>query len=121
MKMTMTEQPRLTAALLTVATVTSLLAAPVAAQSAQRGVSSANPLEILVVTASRDEQPRADFLGSVDVVGSAELDLISHQHIQQALVRVPGVNLQRGDGQEYLPAVRSPVLTGAGACGGFLI
>ena len=30
------------------------------------------------------------------------------------------MNLQRGSGQEYLPALRSPVLTGAGACGALL-
>lgn len=41
-------------------------------------------------------------------------------HVQEALVRVAGVNLQRGNGQEYLPALRSPVLTGAGACGALL-
>ena len=35
-------------------------------------------------------------------------------------LRAPGVNLQRGNGQEYLPALRSPVLTGAGACGALL-
>ena len=41
--------------------------------------------------------------------------------MQQALSRVAGVNLHRGNGQEYLPAMRSPVLTGAGGCGGFLM
>ncbi|MGB2466192.1 MAG: TonB-dependent receptor, partial [Porticoccaceae bacterium] len=46
---------------------------------------------------------------------------VSHAHIQQTLSRVPGVNLHRGNGQEYLPALRSPVLTGAGGCGGFLM
>ncbi|MBW8190130.1 TonB-dependent receptor [Neiella marina] len=48
------------------------------------------------------------------------LSQIKHQHIQQSLNRLPGVNLARGNGQEYLPSVRSPVLTGAGACGSIL-
>jgi len=34
--------------------------------------------------------------------------------------RVAGVMIQRGSGQESLTAIRSPVLAGAGACGGFL-
>jgi outer membrane receptor protein involved in Fe transport len=55
------------------------------------------------------------------VVDTEALKLVSHAHVQQALSRVAGVNLHRGNGQEYLPAVRSPVLTGAGGCGGFLM
>ncbi|GGA69091.1 hypothetical protein GCM10011369_08420 [Neiella marina] len=53
-------------------------------------------------------------------LGNEVLSLVKHQHIQQSLNRLPGVNLARGNGQEYLPAVRSPVLTGAGACGSIL-
>ena len=33
----------------------------------------------------------------------------------------PGVYVQRGSGAESLGAIRSPVLTGAGACGAFLM
>jgi len=56
------------------------------------------------------------------VVASAEqLVITSSEHIQQQLSQVPGVSLQRGDGQESLPGIRSAVLTGAGACGNVLI
>ena len=36
-------------------------------------------------------------------------------------MRVPGVWISRGSGQEHLTAIRSSVLTGAGACGEFLL
>ena len=48
------------------------------------------------------------------------LGLLSFQHIQESLNYIAGAGVQRGNGQEYLPALRSPVLTGAGACGGIL-
>jgi len=53
-------------------------------------------------------------------VDSEALTLTAHTHIQEALVRVPGANFARGNGQEYLPSLRSPVLTGAGGCGSVL-
>ena len=77
-------------------------------------------LEIIVSTATRIEEDKDKLIGSIDSISVDELALINHQHIQQSLLRVPGVNLHRGNGQEYLPAIRSPVLTGAGACGAFL-
>jgi len=42
------------------------------------------------------------------------------QHPQQLLAPLPGVWISRGSGQEHLTAIRSPVFTGAGACGAFL-
>ena len=77
-------------------------------------------LETIISTATRLDENQAELIGSIDSVSTKELDFINHQHIQQSLLRVPGVNLHRGNGQEYLPAIRSPVLTGAGACGAFL-
>ena len=35
--------------------------------------------------------------------------------------RVPGTWITRGSGQESLAAIRSPVLTGAGSCGAFVV
>jgi iron complex outermembrane receptor protein len=78
-------------------------------------------IEEIVTVAARAETPLSDVIGSISVVDETALALVSHAHIQQALSRVAGVNLHRGNGQEYLPAVRSPVLTGAGGCGGFLM
>lgn len=54
---------------------------------------------------------------SVSVIDAETLEIQQAEHIQQLLSIVPGVNIQRGNGMEYLPSLRSPVLTGAGACG----
>ena len=78
-------------------------------------------LDEVVTIATRSEAKVADVIGSVAVIDEQTLALVSHAHVQQALSRVAGINLHRGNGQEYLPAVRSPVLTGAGGCGGFLM
>ncbi|MDG1312105.1 MAG: TonB-dependent receptor [Porticoccaceae bacterium] len=78
-------------------------------------------IDEIVTVATRAEADIAQVIGSVSVVDEKALKLVSHAHVQQALSRVAGVNLHRGNGQEYLPAVRSPVLTGAGGCGGFLM
>ncbi|WP_444920066.1 TonB-dependent receptor [Microbulbifer sp. CnH-101-G] len=77
-------------------------------------------LESLVVTASPFEKNIGEYPESLSVLSAEHLELISHNHIQQALQSVPGVNLARGNGQEYLPSLRSPVLSGAGACGSVL-
>lgn len=70
---------------------------------------------------TRSPQPIALQAANVTLIGSAELDAVNPVHIQQVLNRVPGVSLQRGNGQESLPGIRSAVLTGAGACGSVLI
>ena len=77
--------------------------------------------EQIVTTATRVETLADEHKGSVSILEAEELGTIGQVHIQEALLRIPGVALQRGNGQEYLPALRSPVLTGAGGCGGFLM
>ncbi|MFN3964772.1 MAG: TonB-dependent receptor [Silanimonas lenta] len=42
-------------------------------------------------------------------------------HAAELLARLPGAWASRGSGQEQLLALRSPVLTGPGACGSFLV
>ena len=78
-------------------------------------------IDEVVTIATRTQATVAEVIGSISVVDEQTLTLVSHAHVQQSLSRVAGVNLHRGNGQEYLPAVRSPVLTGAGGCGGFLM
>ena len=58
--------------------------------------------------------------GSVGRVDAEELAEIRPTHVHEALARVPGVWVSRGSGHEHLTAIRSAVLTGAGACGAFL-
>ena len=78
-------------------------------------------IEEIVVTARRRATGAQGVGRSLSVLDLERLrGLPGQTHVQEALVRVPGVNLQRGNGQEYLPALRSPVLTGAGACGAML-
>ena len=78
-------------------------------------------VEEIVVTARRRPSDARSVGRSLSVLDLERLGGLPGQtHVQEALTRVPGVNLQRGNGQEYLPALRSPVLTGAGACGALL-
>ncbi len=75
----------------------------------------------IVVSVTRRESKVAETIGNIAVLDREALDMVAHAHIQEALVQVPGVDMHRNSGQEYLPAIRSPVLTGAGACGSFLM
>ena len=75
----------------------------------------------IVVQASRAQNTRGPQPVSSHALDGDSLSLIKHRHIAEALVRVPGVWISRGNGQEHLTAMRSPVLTGAGACGVFLM
>ncbi len=81
---------------------------------------TAQNIETLLVSGERLPSSLKDFNGSASVLGGDRLSQDFQQHIQQSLNQAPGVNLQRGEGQEYLPALRSAVLTGAGACGSLL-
>lgn len=78
-------------------------------------------LDEIVVTSQRGEQTRLTHAGNVDRLSGDIIEDVQHQHIHELLTRVPGVWLSRGSGQESLASIRSPVLTGAGSCGAFLI
>lgn len=58
---------------------------------------------------------------SISSVNSSDLNKLNAQHPKQIFRRMPGVWISRGSGQEHLTAMRSPVLTGPGACGSFLV
>ena len=55
------------------------------------------------------------------MVDAEAIELTRANHVHELLVRVPGVWISRGSGHEHLTAIRSGVLTGAGACGEFLL
>ncbi|WP_163932616.1 TonB-dependent receptor [Paraferrimonas sp. SM1919] len=76
--------------------------------------------EIMVVSANRHQVAINELPGTVQQLTEQELANTQAQHIQQALVQIAGVTFSRGDGVEYLPGLRSPVQTGAGACGSIL-
>ncbi len=75
-------------------------------------------IEEVIVTASLEA--RLGRLGSHSEIEGEALAEIRATHVHEALVRVPGVWVARGSGQEHLTAIRSGVYTGAGACGEFL-
>ena len=77
-------------------------------------------LEEIVVVADGSVRSQQGRLGAMTSLDSEVLDLVRANHAHEMLVRVPGVWISRGSGQEHLTAIRSGVLTGAGACGGFL-
>jgi len=72
------------------------------------------------VTATRMPVPASRSVLSLASVGTGAITLVAATHHAEILNRVAGVMIQRGSGQESLTAIRSPVLTGAGACGAFL-
>lgn len=82
---------------------------------------SANQLETVTVTASRNQQSIGRLGASISVVSSDDLEQVLHVHINESLARISGVWASRGNGQESLPAIRSPSLTGAGSCGAFYV
>jgi outer membrane receptor protein involved in Fe transport len=77
--------------------------------------------EDVVVTASREPRNALTSPASVSRIDGDELALLSAKHQAEALNQNAGVYVQRGSGAESLTAIRSPVLTGAGGCGAFLV
>ena len=83
-------------------------------------VSGAAELEEIVVRAEASVAAAHGTAGSVSTVDADAIDLTRAGHAHEVMVRVPGVWISRGSGHEHLTAIRSGVLTGAGACGEFL-
>ena len=92
-----------------------------AVQSLADLTDQANRLEEVVVSVTRSELQRSQVAGSPGLLDSDTLARINHTHINEAMQRIAGVWISRGNGQEHLTAIRSPVLTGAGGCGAFLM
>lgn len=78
-------------------------------------------IEVISITASKNPLALNDTPDSISSVLGADIDLISPQHINQVLDAIPGTWISRGNGQEHLTAIRSPVFTGAGGCGAFFM
>ncbi len=98
--------------------------APVAAAILLLALPQAAPAQALdevIVTATRSPIAIMDYPGSATRIGPAAIGLIGPAHSSELLNRAPGAMIQRGSGQESLTALRSPVLTGAGACGAVLV
>ncbi len=99
------------------AVLTSLYAAD--ADSQIVSTEAADPIaEVLVL--SRRPDALTTLPASATVVQPARQEPLS-AHPNELLDSVAGSWVSRGSGQEHLTAIRSPVLTGAGACGAFLL
>ena len=77
-------------------------------------------LEPVTVTATRSPAPVVATPGNVGLIGAEDLTTVAPTHASEILRRAPGTWVTRNSGQESLVAIRSPVLSGAGACGAFL-
>jgi len=77
-------------------------------------------LDELVVTGTRSGTPILELAGNTGKISEEEIDLVRPDHITEVINRVSGVNIQRGNGQEHLTSIRSPVLTGGAGAGSFL-
>ncbi len=76
--------------------------------------------DVIVVTASRQAEDRSATSTPVAVLGGEEIQRLGAHHAAEALNRLPGVFVHRGNGVEHLTAVRSAVLTGGAGAGSFL-
>ena len=92
-----------------------MLLLPVISSSVQSNTLEEN----ILVTASRVEENAMKLPLAWSTVSSETLQFIDPIHINEIMQRVPGAWISRGNGQESIIALRSPVLTGAGGCGAF--
>jgi iron complex outermembrane receptor protein len=81
----------------------------------------AETLEEVIVTATRSPVALATYPGSATRIDATATALVGATHASELVNRVAGAMIQRGSGEESLTALRSPVLTGAGACGAVLV
>lgn len=94
---------------------------PASAQNPAQTGAQADVEEIVVISSSRRPESLANVNASIAILSEEDLRLVGHTHIQESANRLPGVNINRNNGQESLTAIRSPVLSGGGACGAFLL
>ena len=76
--------------------------------------------DVISVTGTRSNRIATDVVGNQASVSGSEIEFLSPTHINEALQGIAGANISRNNGQESLISLRSPVFTGAGACGAFM-
>jgi outer membrane cobalamin receptor len=90
-----------------------LLGGAVLVSGASRADDEAPPL-VVTIAAPRDIT-QWTAAGSGSRIEAADIARTRPTHASELFARVPDVWISRGDGQESLIAIRSPVLTGPGA------
>jgi iron complex outermembrane receptor protein len=78
-------------------------------------------IEDVLVTATHLARSASELPLNWASVNQDDLLTVDHVHINESFQRIPGGWISRGNGQESLTALRSPVLTGAGSCGAFFV
>ncbi|MEO0438203.1 MAG: TonB-dependent receptor plug domain-containing protein, partial [Pseudomonadota bacterium] len=89
--------------------------------NAQTGEKQEPVLEQVIVSASRVPESGYALALPWSRIDKDAIELSAAVHVNQLLQRSAGTWISRGNGQESLTAVRSPVLTGAGGCGAFYV
>ena len=93
----------------------------IAAAISAAAVADEPRLEDVLVTATHLPRAGSDLPLNWASVDTEDLLMVEHIHINESFQRIPGGWISRGNGQESLTALRSPVLTGAGSCGAFFV
>ena len=88
---------------------------------AQPLLANNNVMEDVIVTATHSPQEASALPLNWAVIDDSDLRMVEHVHINETFQRIAGGWISRGNGQESLTALRSPVLTGAGSCGAFFV
>ena len=96
------------------------LTAAASNESGSKGLAQNTPLAEIVVVATRRESILEDISTNIAALKASEVTFLKADHASEMLNRLPGLNVQRGNGQEHLTAIRSPVLTGGAGAGSFL-
>lgn len=74
----------------------------------------------IIVTAERRATASSEAAASISALGADEIIRVGADHPAEILNRAAGVLIHRGNGQEHLTAIRSPVLTSGAGAGSFL-
>lgn len=94
--------------------------APAFSQAQESSTDQNADEDVITVTATRSNRIATDAVGNQASVSGSEIAFIAPTHINEALQGIAGANISRNNGQESLISLRSPIFTGAGACGAFL-
>lgn len=88
--------------------------------AAQATAATSENIETVVVEGTKTNAALNENTTSATELTKQQLESSLAEHFQQVAVNAPGTWVSRGSGVEHLTALRSPVLTGAGACGAYL-
>ncbi|MEE4246711.1 MAG: TonB-dependent receptor, partial [Kangiellaceae bacterium] len=75
----------------------------------------------IVVTALRNENSQDQTAASISVLDSKQISHLAPTHSNELSWQVPNFWINRGNGQEQLVSLRSPVFSGTGACSEILM